>query len=236
MKITPLKEHLERHVSDLRNTVRLYEMIKKIIGNCAGKPIVDDLVYNGLIFTSIDGVVLQATNCVQDIYKTLNVIKAHHLYRFSTEAVMTHLEQLEQSDEYILELNRKNLIKIHLNWFPLMRCENREIANPTDIDLIRLRIEGVVAPLKSHRDTAVAHRDKCPKYVAASEVDFAFNLLKEFLDDFSVLNHFINASFELGGIAAIPADSADAVSDIVLFNQFEREQRIIDRHSELSFN
>ena len=123
----PLKEIFTEQAYDLIAIKRLYETLGRIIAECSEKTIKNDLVYNGLVFTGLDGVILQLTNFAQQQYKILRQIQAQHLSEFSKKKMEEHLK--EQTDQYLINHSKKTLDRAYQKWFPLVDFEREH--NPT---------------------------------------------------------------------------------------------------------
>jgi hypothetical protein len=61
---------------------RLYQLQTTILNLCEGRPIKNDLVYEQVLFASLDGLIVRLHNFQESVVDFLNVLKNDHLDRF----------------------------------------------------------------------------------------------------------------------------------------------------------
>lgn len=104
-------------------------------------------------------------------------------------------------------------------WFPNVRKEGRGKPNHSDFDLIKNEIKKVMEPVKSHRDTVVAHIDPKPNPTTPRELAAVFSYLEGLLGDFFFICTFVRYVFELGGYAANVGQTAELLASVILNNE-----------------
>src|SRR5437868_11690381 len=69
-------------ILDLIEIIRLFDLQRIVLDGCAGKPIRDDLLYRGLLFSSMDGLIVRLCNLGAWVIGFLGSVSAGRLNDF----------------------------------------------------------------------------------------------------------------------------------------------------------
>jgi Acetyltransferase (GNAT) domain len=209
---------------------RLYELQAEILLRCEGRLIKNDLIYQQMLFASLDGLFVRISNFHDRLHKFFNLIKAHHLHRFKRnnkrDLAVNPREVLtgdfrekgvdrRTADIFTKEIQR-NFDKQYDKLFPGVRERNEGCPNHSDFDQIAEKLRKIFDPIKNHRDTVVAHWDKKGEPATISELKIALDHLEYLLGAFYLVSKLGTYIFELGGIAARVEQTAVDLAELIL--------------------
>lgn len=220
-----LQEQIVKNIHSYIEIKRLFKCQRLVIDLCAGKEIKNELLYEQMLATSIDGLVLRLTNLCGSIFTLLNRINGSYANEFYPEVIEIHVNHIAHDEVSYKKMAKDYLEEIYKELFPLMKFENRARPNHNDFVFMRMKLEEFLRPVKSHRDTVVAHKDDKPKAATFQEVGELLNYIEKFLANLYMLHSHSSYMMDFGGMAADINQTAEELSELILLNSYQREMK-----------
>ena len=208
---------------------RLYQLQMKVLEACEGRAIKNDLIYQQMLFASFDGLFTRLDNFHVRLVDLLNTLKNDHLDRFKRnnkkglEVDPSSLNCVNGPDpgskSAALEISRKFYAYfdgVYDRVFPGVKARCHGRPNHADFDRLADRLREVFAPIRTHRDTVVAHWDAKQVPATVSELKDAFDHVEQLLKDLFYISRLILYEFELGGNAARVDKTARDMAELIL--------------------
>jgi hypothetical protein len=216
-------EQIRRNIHGYIEVKRLFKFQRMVLDHCAGKEIKNELLYEQLLATSVDGLVLRLTNLGQSIFTLLSRINGSHSNEFYPEVIDSHINEIAHDEIGYKKYAKSYLENIYSELFPLMKFEKRTRPNQNDFLFMRMKLEEVLKPVKAHRDTVVAHKDDRPKAATFENVQELLDYVEKFLANLYMLHSHSSYEMDFGGMAADISQTAEDFAELILLNSYQRE-------------
>lgn len=211
-----IKKEFQLFCHEFIDLKRLFETQDLILRQCSGKTIKDDIAYKLILFSSIEGLVLRITNFTESFLDYLDKTKSSCPRVFGVSEWNAYLARLKTSDSYLYQIERKSFAKIKKRIFP--HSDEWKAGRPSakDFDELKQRLYDLYKPIKDHRDTVVAHKDK-------KAINLEIKSVKVFLADSEIIFQdlyqmafCVSYIFQFGGVARRPETSAKKLAKACL--------------------
>ncbi len=153
---------------------RLYRLQMGLFEACEDRLIKNDLIYQQMLFASIDGLFVRLDNFCERLQKVLNIFKCDHLDQFKRNkkrGLTVDPKQVVsggQDEQWAARAVSREFERASMRWFDetydrlLPGVKERDEGRPNHADFNRVaqNLRDMFAPIKAHRDTVVAHWDE----------------------------------------------------------------------------
>jgi hypothetical protein len=210
---------------------RLYELQIDLLKSCEGRTIKNDLIYQQMLFASLDGLFVRLHNFQDELILFLNILKstyANHFKRSNRNGLSIDPKSVmnfdDKPDPLGQKLGAKNLTQYlqqlfdekYDQVFPGVRARGKGQPNHSDFDLLSDALRNALKPICDHRDTVVAHWDDNQKPATLRDLKTAMSHIEELLKNLYYISKLGNYSFELGGFAANIKQSTKELAILIL--------------------
>jgi predicted N-acetyltransferase YhbS len=224
------KELLDREIHYYLNLKRLAELQLATIRTCGGKTIENDLLYEQLLFASIDGLFTRLHNFGERLIVFFNIVKAGYLdslkrnNRRGLEVDPNSVNVVTGPDDRVArsvardltgELQRGFLERYDAR-FPGVSARNSGAPNHADVDAVVETLREVLVPINRHRDKVVAHWDDQAVPATVKDLEKALAHIESLLSDLFLFSQLGTYVFELGGAAADVERTTTDLCELIL--------------------
>ena len=228
--MTDFDKILDREYHYYLHLKRLYSLQMNVLNACSGRTIKNDLVYQQMLFASIDGLFVRLINYRGRLLDLLTRLKNNHLDRFkknnkkgltvSPEKISNFGDSDPHGSKFVSRVftaqMKQNFDKVYDRLFPGVKLRAEGRPNHADFDLLSKELVKVFAPIKTHRDTVVAHWDEKQEPATVEDLKKAMEHIEVLLRDLYYVSKLGSLTFELGGVAASVTRTSGELADLIL--------------------
>lgn len=175
-------EKLSDLVRILTDMDYVFQTKKKIFHDWERKEIQNDIVYR-IVVSSLNKIIIDLCNFNAFLMGFLNKISSGYLNEFSRT---NRLRFKKENDGCFNKLLFKQFDEKFYRIFPDCKIREEGCVNQSDINLLKLKIDEKIKPIKDHRDTIAAHWDMEPKPTSLDDIENYIEYIKKFLNSLTL--------------------------------------------------
>lgn len=221
---------LDKEIHYFLHLKRLYELQMNVLKACDGRIIKNDLIYQQMLFASLDGLFVRLDNFHVRLINFLNVLKNDHLDRFKRNnkkglavdpAKVSTFGDPDPDGGKLAARAFTDRLQGHFDVaydrvFPGVKERGQGRPNHADFDRLSQQLRDTLKPICDHRDTVVAHWDEKQEPATIPELKAAMDHVEGLLKDLFYLSKLGTYIFELGGMAASVKRTSKDLAALIL--------------------